>query len=195
MSDTTEKYCETCETVHPEFVENEDGTVGAKYVTQEELELFQATTKYAIGLMQDEMIRQINKWGVQTYNSFQLQQGGQQIISGQVDSLHYMLNEQDAKGNVEYRAKQGTITWADIFQEEMSEALGAAYEMADPEGTSDETFGELVQMATVAFVWLTDMVWQRRGDKIIEQLEVEQEARRLFSAVTLYPENDTDYDD
>jgi hypothetical protein len=213
MSDTTETqdptYCEACDTVHAQWEPNEDGTYGQLHTTRDDVEFYQFVSQAALSYIQDEMTRQINKWGVQNHPSFQLQEGGQHKSLYEVDSFHFMPDEATAKGTAEYRAKDGTIVWCDILQEELSEALGAAYNNNDPNAVSDEAFGELVQVTAVAFAWLTNVLFQRRGDKLRDDMEQQNvasaEMERLFSAIsgsfdpegdeTGYEERDTYGDD
>lgn len=173
MSDidtTAEEYCKDCDTNHPTFLQNEDGTFGKLGSTQDDVIRFQIVGNRVIGLLQDEMTRQVNRWGVQNYPSFQLQPNGQMLVVNQpVDSLHGLASEEDAKANTEYRAENGTVTWCDILKEELSEALNSAYKAGDGSGTDDDTFGELVQTVAVGVSWLINLYDQRRGDAVMEQ--------------------------
>lgn len=209
MSETTtevnavgDPYCEDCSTFHPEFRPNSDGTYGQLHSTEDDVRRFQLMTQTALERVQDEMIRQINKWGVQSHPSFLLQPNGQVITDRPVDFLHGLQSEEDAKANVEYRATQGNVTWCDILKEELSEALAAAYKAGDGDGTDDETFNELIQVAAVALVWAANLVERRQGEEVMERYEQQRanqnalmELMQLIGAGDMTEGQDWDDDD
>lgn len=83
----------------------------------------------------DERRRQVNKWGVQHHPDGTVREGDAEI-------------EAAAKQLTDEASVAGTVTWRDIFLEEVCEALNA-------EG--DHLVVELVQCAAVAVAWIEDM--------------------------------------
>lgn len=99
------------------------------------------TTQPVLNEVLAERVRQDEKWGEQNWPSF---------VSGLGTygrSAHYgVRREENAKRFCEGRFRQGVGTYADIFVEEVAEAIGAE--------TEDHLREELVQVAAVAVAWI-----------------------------------------
>lgn len=90
-----------------------------------------------------ERDRQDTKWGEQNHpDGTGLDKGYGEL------ALH-------AKATTDWKARQGTVTWADIFREEAYEALAEA----DPAALR----AELVQVAAVCTQWIEAL--DRRGTR------------------------------
>ncbi len=104
-----------------------------------------------------ERKRQNEKWGVQNHPSID-------DFAWHNDELsdHYgILPEEDAKTQCDHRFKKNQGTWADIFLEEVSEAIHAP--------TLELMKEELIQVLAVGFAWLES----------IDRNEIDPEARLL----------------
>jgi hypothetical protein len=106
----------------------------------------------------NEVKRQHELWGVQNHPSFDrgvvedIQNGKDLDIVGK---RYGVPDQTSAKKRCEEKAKQGTLTYADIFIEEAAETFE---EVLDPEKREEE----LIQVTAVAVSWLDSI---RRNEK------------------------------
>lgn len=97
-------------------------------------------------LVDQEIRRQDEKWGPdRTHPDLHIDSG---LDDG--SWFHIWKDSSEYKRTTENRAKDGTISWADILVEEVAEAL----DEPDPQKRIDE----LVQVAAVALQWVNDLI-------------------------------------
>jgi hypothetical protein len=105
------------------------------------------TTQPVLGEVLAERIRQDEKWGEQNWPSFIPRTFADMERENIARSGYYgILTEIAAKHNTQRRFAMQTGTYADIFVEEVAEAIGALDEAHLRE--------ELVQVAAVAVAWI-----------------------------------------
>lgn len=93
-----------------------------------------------------EMLAQINKFGDQRHPSFKSYLDGD-VIAPELRAQHYgMPHESEARDDCERAFAEGRPTYAHVFLEEVSEAIGAA--------TDADLEKELIQVAAVALNWI-----------------------------------------
>jgi hypothetical protein len=101
-----------------------------------------------------ERIKQEQKWGEQNWPDFPLSLAGAPTLRA---SWYGVPTEFDAKSALEERFEKGNGTYADIFVEEIAEAIGASSE--------EELRKELIQCAAVAVAWIEAIDRRSIGEK------------------------------
>lgn len=103
------------------------------------------TTQPVLNEVLAERIRQDEKWGEQNWPSFVDGMAGR-VRNGYRAAYYGVPTEAQAKYVTEVHFKERVGTYADIFVEEVAEAIGAPDE--------DHLREELVQVAAVAVAWI-----------------------------------------
>lgn len=162
---------------------NDDGTYGKNHSTDEEVRFVQEAYGEVQTYVKLEVVRQLLTWGVQDHPTFSLDGDdvNEPFQPGEENwffTHHPWLHESYAKGLVEQNARMGELTWADILQEELSEALEAAN---DPEKSEYDRFMELVQSAAVMNVMVTMRAIELFGDEYRTKIAEEAAQREAVS--------------
>jgi len=110
-------------------------------------------TDYALELVREERHRQELKWGEQNHPDSVGADGMSACFS------HHIATPKEAKSLCDYRASHGTVTYADILIEEVSEAIWEAGEK-----DQQKLEAELIQVAAVAVAWI-EKIWRDRIHK------------------------------
>lgn len=92
----------------------------------------------------DERKRQLKKWGEHNENHPSIDEGA--WMDGELSAYYGILPEEDAKAQCDFRFGKKQGTWADIFLEEVSEAIHAP----SPEKMKEE----LIQVIAVGIAWV-----------------------------------------
>lgn len=79
-----------------------------------------------------------------------------QVIPDGVGGPHRDLREIEARSRCDERSREGKLTWTDVLEEEVAEALAAP-------ANSDALRKELVQVAAVACRWIEQIDARKRG--------------------------------
>lgn len=124
----------------------------------------------AIGdLIWQEAMRQVDKWGEQNHPSFLVLNDGNPLTDPVDRALCYCIpTEAQAKRVCENSFESGMGSYADIFIEEVCEAMGAV----DGQPLEDE----LIQVAAVAINWIRAIRRRQTNDTAVTTGETAPDA-------------------